>query len=81
MGILYKESGIFLIYHFTTGALNIFEPALNILSREKPIATDSIVSDVPVIFGGENAAQFCVGMTTQVCDVYSIKIKNILLTI
>ena len=48
-------------------------PALNVLRRDEPLATDTVYSDVPAIFGGETTAQFYVGMTTQVCDAYGMK--------
>ena len=34
---------------------------------------DTVFSDVPAIFGGKTIAQFCVGLNTQVCNVYGIK--------
>ena len=46
---------------------------LNVLHQDKALATDTVYSDVPAIFGGKTIAQFYVGLTTQVCNAYGIK--------
>ena len=48
-------------------------PALNVLRRNEPVATDTIYSDVTSIDGGAMCAQFFVGCETFVCDIYGIR--------
>jgi hypothetical protein len=48
-------------------------PALNVLRRNKPVATDYIYLDTPAIDDGSTGAQFYVGTQTQVCDTYECK--------
>jgi hypothetical protein len=48
-------------------------PALNILRRNQPVATDYIYSDTPAIDDGSTGAQFYVGNQTQVCNAYGCK--------
>ena len=48
-------------------------PALNVLRKDEALATDTVYSNVPAIFGGKTIAQFYVGLTTQVCNAYGIK--------
>lgn len=48
-------------------------PAMNILRRREPIATDTVYSDTPSIDGGEKIAQIYVGVESEVVDIYAIK--------
>jgi hypothetical protein len=48
-------------------------PALNVLRRNEPVATDYIYADTPAIDDGSTGAQFYVGTQTQVCDAYGCK--------
>jgi hypothetical protein len=48
-------------------------PALNVHSRDKPVATDTIYSDTPAIDCGVTSAQLFVGTKTHTADVYPIK--------
>jgi hypothetical protein len=48
-------------------------PALDVLRRNEPVATDYIYSDTPAIDDGSTGAQFYVGTQTQVCDAYGCK--------
>jgi hypothetical protein len=47
--------------------------ALNVHPRDKPVATDTIYSDTPVIDCGITSAQLFVGTKTHTADVYPIK--------
>ena len=48
-------------------------PALNVHRRNESLATDTVYSDEKAIWGGFSIAQFFVGLTSQVCDVYPLK--------
>jgi hypothetical protein len=48
-------------------------PALNVHPCDKPVATDTIYSDTPVIDCGITSAQLFVGTKTHTADVYPIK--------
>jgi hypothetical protein len=48
-------------------------PALNVHSRDEPVATDTIYSDTLVIDCGITSAQLFVGTKTHTADVYPIK--------
>ena len=48
-------------------------PAMNVLRRNEPVATDAVFSDTPSYDGGYTAAQFFVGINTEVCDVYGLR--------
>ena len=48
-------------------------PAMNVIRRNEPVATDSVFSDTPSFDGGYIAAQFFVGIKTKVCDVYGLR--------
>ena len=48
-------------------------PALNVHSRDEPVATDTIYSDTPAIDCGITSAQLFVGTKTHTADVYPIK--------
>ena len=48
-------------------------PVFNIPRRNKPVVTDTIISDTPAINDGRTMAQFFVGNDTLVCDAYGIK--------
>ena len=48
-------------------------PVFNILRRNEPVSTDTVLSDTPAINDGSSMAQFFVGKDTLVCDAYGIK--------
>jgi len=48
-------------------------PVLNLFRREEPVATDTIVSDTPVIDGGETWAQLFVSTKSLLSDAYGMK--------
>jgi len=48
-------------------------PALNHFRREKPVATDTIVSDTPTINGSKTWAQLFVGTKSLLLDAYGMK--------
>ena len=48
-------------------------PALNVLCRNKPVATDTIQSDTPAVDGGETYAQLFVGVQSLLSDAYGMK--------
>jgi transposase InsO family protein len=48
-------------------------PAVNVRRRDEPMATDTIQSDVPAIYGGEKYEQIFVGTTSLVTDVHGMK--------
>lgn len=48
-------------------------PACNVSRRRESVATDTIYSDTPAIFGGETMAQLFVGRESLVTDVYGMK--------
>ena len=48
-------------------------PALNVLRRNEPVATDTIFAEVPAIdSGGQTMAQIFVGHKSLVIDVYGM---------
>ena len=51
-------------------------PALNVHRRNKPVAMDTIYSDVPAIDDGSICAQLYVGVESLVMDIYSMKSKK-----
>ena len=48
-------------------------PALNVNRRQEPLATDTVYADTPDLEHGHVAAQFFVGTTSLVSDVYGVK--------
>ena len=48
-------------------------PACNVHQRDEAVATDTVYLDTPAIDSGITAAQFFVGTTTMVCDIYPLK--------
>ena len=48
-------------------------PALNVRRRNEPVATDTIFADVPALGTGATCAQFFVGCSTSVCDVFGMR--------
>lgn len=48
-------------------------PALNVLRRDEPVATDTVYADTPAIDSGATSAQLFVGTQTLVLDVYGMK--------
>ena len=48
-------------------------PAMNVLRRQEPIATDTIKSDTPSRPGGYKNAQLFVGRQSLVADIFGIK--------
>ena len=48
-------------------------PALNVNRRDEDVATDTVYADTPDIEHGYMAAQFFVGTTSLVSDVYGVK--------
>ena len=58
----------FLKNHFKTHNL-----VFSILHHNKPIATDTVMSDTPAIDDGSTIAQFFCGYNTLDCDIYGIK--------
>ena len=48
-------------------------PAMNVMRRNEPVATDQVYSDVASYDGGYEAAQFFVGVHTKVCDVFGLR--------
>jgi hypothetical protein len=48
-------------------------PALNVKRQDKPVTTDTVFSNTPDIEHRFVAAQFYVGTTTLVSDVYGVK--------
>jgi hypothetical protein len=51
-------------------------PALNIHRRNKDVATDTVFSDTPAIYGGETCAQIFYGTTSHVTDVEPMKAQK-----
>ena len=49
------------------------KPALNILRRDKYVATDQILSNTPAVHSGVTTAQLFIGCDTLVSDVYPMK--------
>ena len=48
-------------------------PALNVLRRNEPVATDTIFAEVPTVdTGGQTMAQVYVGRKSLVIDVYGM---------
>ena len=47
-------------------------PALNVQRRNEALATDTVYADVPDIEHGHTAAQFFVGLSSLVSDVYGV---------
>jgi hypothetical protein len=59
----------------TTGTLlkNVYRaqnPALNVIRRNEPVATDELFSITPAVDCGATSCQIFVGMTTDVVDIY-----------
>ncbi len=48
-------------------------PALNVFRRNEAVATDTVYSDTPAIDSGATSAQFFVGKTSHLCDIYGMK--------
>lgn len=48
-------------------------PALNVKRRDEDVATDTVYADTPDIEHGHVAAQFFVGTTSLVSDIYGVK--------
>ncbi|KAG7338517.1 reverse transcriptase RNA-dependent DNA polymerase [Nitzschia inconspicua] len=48
-------------------------PALNVIQRGEPVATDELFSDTPAIDCGATQCQVFVGMNTDVTDVYPLQ--------
>ncbi len=48
-------------------------PALNVLRRHEPVATDTVFADTPAVDSGATCAQIFVGTETLVTDAYGIK--------
>ena len=48
-------------------------PACNVHWRNEPIATDTVFSSTPEIYGGARMAQLFVGTSSLVSDIYGIK--------
>ena len=47
-------------------------PACNVTRHNEHIATDTVYSDVPAVYGGQTAAQLFVGCKTLVTDAYEM---------
>jgi hypothetical protein len=48
-------------------------PAVNVQRHDKPVATDTIQSNVPAIDGGEKYVQIFVGMKSLITDIHGMK--------
>jgi len=48
-------------------------PALNVIRRNEPVATDELYSDTPAIDCGATRCQVFVGMNTDVVDIYPLQ--------
>ena len=48
-------------------------PACNVPRRNEDVATDTVYSDTPAFFGGEQIAQIFVGRKFYLTDVYGLK--------
>jgi hypothetical protein len=48
-------------------------PALNVHRRSESVATDTVYSDTPAVDSGATRAQFFVGTTSQLVDIYGMK--------
>ena len=48
-------------------------PALNVLRRHEPVASDTVFSDTLAVDSGVKQAQVFVGMDTLVADAYPMK--------
>ena len=51
-------------------------PAVNVHRRNEDLATDTVFSDTPAVDGGHTAAQFYVGLSTHVVDIYPLKSES-----
>jgi hypothetical protein len=49
------------------------DQALNVYCCQEDVACDTVYADVPAIYDGSTTAVICVGVKTQVTDVYGIK--------
>ena len=48
-------------------------PALNVIRRNEPVATDELYSDTPAVDCGVTSCQVYVGMNTDVVDIYPMQ--------
>jgi hypothetical protein len=51
-------------------------PALNVARRNEPVATDTIFSDTPSVWGGYEMAQFFTGRHTRYNDLFEMTSEN-----
>jgi len=51
-------------------------PALNVIQRGEPVATDKLYSDTPAIDNGSTHCQIFVGMNPDVVDIYPMKFSK-----
>jgi len=55
------------------GACESPSPAMNVLRRHGPVATDTVCMDCPAIGAGQTAAQALVGRDTHVIDILGVR--------